>query len=127
MRWVHQYGPELEKRIRPFLKPTNDSHRIDETYIKVKGQWKYLYRCVDSERNTIDFMLSENRNIHAAKRFLKKALSSPHNQSPRVITVDKNPSYPPAIQQLKKVKSLSKETLTDKQNTSIILRLQMKH
>jgi IS6 family transposase len=111
MRWVHQYGPELEKRIRPFLKPTNDSYRIDETYIKVKGQWKYLYRGVDSEGNTIDFMLSENRNIHAAKRFLKKAFSSPHNQSPRVITVDKNPSYPPAIQQLKKEKSLSKQTL----------------
>jgi IS6 family transposase len=56
-------------------------------------------------------MLSEHRNILAAKRFFKKVLSSPHNQSPRVITVDKNPSYPPAIQQLMKEQSLSKETL----------------
>jgi transposase-like protein len=48
MRWVHQFGPELDKRIRPYLKPTNDSFRVDETYIKVKGQSKYLYRAVDS-------------------------------------------------------------------------------
>lgn len=56
-------------------------------------------------------MLSENRDIHAAKLFLKKALSSPHNQSPRVITVDKNPTYPPAIEQLMNEKDLSKETI----------------
>jgi transposase-like protein len=56
-------------------------------------------------------MLSENRDIHAAKRFLKKALSSPHNQSTRVITVDKNPAYPPAIDQLKDEKDLSEETV----------------
>ncbi|MDR4329672.1 IS6 family transposase, partial [Bacillus pseudomycoides] len=48
MRWVHQYGPELDKRIRRYLKQTNDSWRVDETYIKVKGQWMYLYRAVDS-------------------------------------------------------------------------------
>ncbi|PEY99458.1 IS6 family transposase, partial [Bacillus cereus] len=48
MRWVHQYGPELDKRIRRYLKQINDSWRVDETYIKVKGQWVYLYRAVDS-------------------------------------------------------------------------------
>ena len=94
MRWVHEFGPELDKRILPYLKPTNNSYRTDETYIKVKGQWKYLYRAVDSNGNTIDFMLSENRDAPAAKRFFKKALTSPHNQSPRVITVDKNLSLP---------------------------------
>ncbi|MED1270616.1 IS6 family transposase, partial [Bacillus mycoides] len=52
MRWVHQYGPELDKRIRRHLKQTNDSWRVDETYIKVKGQWMYLYRAVDSKGNT---------------------------------------------------------------------------
>jgi IS6 family transposase len=93
------------------LKPTNDSYRVDETYIKVKGQWKYLYRAVDSNGNTIDFMLAAYRDVDAAKRFFKKALSSPHNQSPRVITVDKNPAYPPALQQLMNEKNLSKETL----------------
>ncbi len=47
-RWVQRYAPELDKRCRPYLKPTNDSYRVDETYIKVKGHWKYLYRAVDS-------------------------------------------------------------------------------
>ncbi|MFD0769179.1 IS6 family transposase, partial [Bacillus sp. CGMCC 1.60114] len=61
MRWVHKYGPELDKRIRPYLRRTNDSWRVDETYIKVKGQWMYLYRAVDSEGNTIDFYLSKTR------------------------------------------------------------------
>lgn len=72
MRWVHQYGPELDKRVRRFLKPTTDSYRVDETYIKVKGQWRYLYSAVDSQGQTIDFILSENRDMSAAKRFLKK-------------------------------------------------------
>jgi IS6 family transposase len=111
MRWVHEFGPEINKRIRPFLKPTSDSYRTDETYIKVKGQWTYLYRAIDSKGSTIDFMLSANRDIHAAKRFFKKALSSPHNQLPRVITVDKNPAYPPAIEQLIVEKKLSKGTI----------------
>ena len=78
MRLVHQYGPELDKRIRRHLKQTNDSWRVDETYIKVKGQWMYLYRAVDSEGNTIDFYLSKTRDKKAAKGFFKKALRSFH-------------------------------------------------
>jgi IS6 family transposase len=74
---------------------------MDETYIKVKGKYKYLSRAVDSNGNTIDFMLSARRNKKAAKRFLKKALGSKHNQIPIVITVDKNPAYPPAVNELK--------------------------
>jgi IS6 family transposase len=77
MRWVHEFGPEIAKRIRGYLKPSNDSWRTDETYIKVKGQWKYLYRAVDSMGKTIDFMLSENRDIPAAKRFSQR-LCPPH-------------------------------------------------
>lgn len=61
-RWVLKFAPELDKNIRPFLNPTNDSWRVDETYIEVKGEWKYLYRAVDSEANTLDFMLSAKRN-----------------------------------------------------------------
>jgi transposase, IS6 family len=76
MIWVHRYSPEIEKNIRKHLRPTNDSRKVDETYIKVKGEWKYLYRAVDSDGNTIDFMLSAKRNRKTAKRFLKKALSS---------------------------------------------------
>ena len=106
MRWVHQYSPEIEKKVRRYLRPTNDSWRMDETYIRVKGRWKYLYRAVDSNGNTIDFMLSAKRNKKAAKRFLKKALGPKHNQIPRAITVDKNPVYPPAINELKNDRKL---------------------
>ena len=108
MRWVHQYSPELERKVRRYLKPTNNSWRVDETYIKVKGEWKYLYRAVDSAGNTVDFMLSAKRDKKAAKRFLKKALNSNHNQIPKVITVDKNAAYPPAINELKNDKILPK-------------------
>ncbi|CAG9615133.1 IS6 family transposase ISBwe3 [Bacillus rhizoplanae] len=106
MRWVHQYGPELDKRIRGHLKQINDSWRVDETYIKVKGQWMYLYRAVDSEGNTIDFYLSKTRDAKSAKCFFKKALASSHVSQPRVITVDKNPAYPLAIQELKEEKRM---------------------
>nr|WLE90981.1 hypothetical protein GGBNIMDK_00012 [Bacillus cereus]WLE91173.1 hypothetical protein GGBNIMDK_00204 [Bacillus cereus] len=72
MHWVHQYGSELNMRIRKHFKPTNDSSRVDETYLKIKGKKMYLYRTVDSEGNTIDFYLSQRRNEKAAKGFLKK-------------------------------------------------------
>ena len=109
-RWVLDYAPELDRRCRPHLKSTNDSWRVDETYVKVKKQWKYLYRAVDSEGNTIDFLLSAKRDTNAAKRFFIKALKAPHTQEPRVINVDKNPSYPPATEQLKKSRILSENT-----------------
>ncbi|PAL04645.1 IS6 family transposase, partial [Peribacillus simplex] len=71
-----------------------------------KGQWMYLYRAVDSEGNTIDFYLSESRDKQAAKCFFKKALATSHVCKPRVITVDKNPAYPVAIQELKEEKRM---------------------
>jgi transposase-like protein len=108
MRWIHQYSSEIEKKIRKHLRPTNDSWKVDETYIRVKGKWKYLYRAVDSKGDTIDFMLSSKRNKKAAKKFLQKALSFNHNQMPKVITVDKNPAYPHAIDKLKNDKILPK-------------------
>jgi transposase, IS6 family len=106
-RWVQAYAPELEKRIRPHLRPTNDSYRVDETYVKIKGEWKYLYRAVDSTGQTIDFMLSAKRDARAAKRFFRKMLKAPNHQSPRVINVDQNRSYPPAIEELKEEGVLS--------------------
>ena len=107
-RWVQTYAPELEKRCRAYLKPTNDSWRVDETYIKVKGEWKYLYRAVDTSGNTLDFLLSAKRDARAAERFFRKALKSNHNSSPRVINVDKNAAYPKAIDELKKDQTLPK-------------------
>lgn len=111
-RWVQAYSPELDQRSRLYLRPTNDSWRVDETYVKVKGVWKYFYRAVDSEGNTLDFLLSAQRDAKAVKRFLKKVLKAPHTRSPRVITVDQNAAYPPAIEQLKSDESLSKSTET---------------
>ena len=74
MRWVHQYGHQLDERVRCYLKPVNHYWRVDETYVKVKGQWMYLYRAIESEGNTIDFYLSKPRNIRKRQGFLKKAL-----------------------------------------------------
>jgi transposase, IS6 family len=109
-RWVQAYAPELEKRIRPHLRLTNGSYRVDETYIKIKGKWYYLYRAVDSTGQTIDFMLSAKRNTKAAKRFFRKMLKAPEHQSPRVINVDQNKAYPPAVEELKEEGVLSVAT-----------------
>ena len=92
------YAPELNKRCRPHLKPTNKSYRTDETYIKVKGEDKYLYRAVDSTGQTIDFQLTAKRDTAGAKR---SSRGPPGNGVPRVINVDKNPAYPAAVEALK--------------------------
>ena len=96
-RWVQDYAPELDKRSRPHLKTTNDSWRVDETYVKVRGVWMYLYRAVDSTGQTLDFLLNETRSTRAAKRFFRKALNRPQMAPPRVINVDKNRAYVGAI------------------------------
>jgi transposase-like protein len=88
MRWVHPYAPIIDEKIRKHLEPTNDSWRMDETYIKIKGKNDYLYRAVDSAGNTIDFFVSEHRDKDAAKRFFTKAIKVRLNQQPRVITID---------------------------------------
>ena len=100
-RWIQAYAVELEKRIRPHLHPSNGSWRVDETYVKVKGRWTYLYRAVDNRGQTIDFLLSARRDTAAAKRFFRKALGQPHTVNPRTITVDKNPAYPRAVAEMK--------------------------
>jgi IS6 family transposase len=102
-RWVQRYAPELDQRCRPHLKATNDSYRVDETYIKIKKQWHYLYRAVDSEGHTLDLMLSTTRDAKAAKQFFRKALRAQHTVAPRVITVDKNAAYPSAFEALQQV------------------------
>ena len=101
-RWIQVYAAEMEKRIRPHLRPTNGSWRGNETYFRVKGRWTYLYRAVDSRGQTIDFLLSAKRDVAAAKRFFRKALAQPHTMNPRTITVDKNPAYPKAVSEMKR-------------------------
>ena len=107
-RWVQKYSKELEKKIRPHLRSLGDSWRIDETYIKVKGEWKYLYRAVDRDGNTIDFMLSATRNQTAAYRFFRKILKN--QDSPRVINTDRNAAYPKAFERLKVENVISQST-----------------
>lgn len=109
VRWVQEYSPKLDKRFRPYLRLTNESVRVDETYIKVKGKDRCLYRAVDSEGNTLEFLLTAKRDAQAAKRFFRKALKAIHTCSPRVITIDKNPAYPKAIKELIAEKKLPKE------------------
>ena len=100
-RWVQRYAPELARQLRRRLKPTNDSWRVDETYIRVKGKWVYLYRAVDSSGATIDFLLSAKRDAAAAKRFLAKSLAGENHPAPRVINTDHHAGYPQVIAQLK--------------------------
>src|SRR6266480_312014 len=92
-RWVQHYAPEIEKRIKSYLRPfAPQSWRVDETYIKVKGEWVYLYRAVSADGRTIDFYLSPTRNAHAARRFLGKALKN-SDEMPCVINTDKAGCY----------------------------------
>jgi transposase-like protein len=105
-RWVQRYAPELERRLRAHLKSTNKSWRVDETFVRVKGKWAYLYRAADSTGATIDFLWAAHRDADAPKRFFQKALGSPSHPTPRVINVDKCRCYPPAVKQLKKERQL---------------------
>ena len=100
-RWVQSYAPEIDQRLRPHLKQSNDSWRVDETYVKVRGRWMYLYRALDSTGKTLDFLLNQTRSSRAAKRFFRKVLGRSSVTRPRVINVDKNPSYIGAIRDLK--------------------------
>jgi transposase-like protein len=99
LRWVQRYVPEFEKRWSRYARPVGGSWRCDETYIRVKGRWTYLYRAVDKVRRTIDFYLSEKRDITAAKHFLRKAMKSVG--APRVITLDAYAASHRAVAELK--------------------------
>lgn len=108
-RWVQRYAPEINKRIRPHLKLAGASYRIDETYIKVGKQWKYLYRALDKEGNTIEFMLSAKRDIPAVKRFFMKKMRADHRRLPFSLSVDKHASYPDACTASQEEKVLPKD------------------
>jgi transposase-like protein len=86
----------------------NRSWRLDETYVRVAGKWTYLYRALDSEGNTVDFLLSPHRDRVAAKHFLQLALGRVRHLRPRVINVDGHPAYPSVIAELKQPGQLPK-------------------
>jgi len=86
LRWVVRYVPEFEKCWQAYERPVGDSWRVDETYLKVGGQWMYLYRAVDKQGKTVESYLSRTRDVTAAKAFFRKALK--RHGEPRVITLD---------------------------------------
>ncbi|HEY9283301.1 MAG TPA: IS6 family transposase [Pyrinomonadaceae bacterium] len=96
-RWVQRYAPEINKRMRSHLRVSGTSYRLDETYVKVGTEWKYLYRAVDSKGQTIEFMLSPRGDVSAAKRFFKKVMRADHRRLPFTIGTDKHASYPEAF------------------------------
>jgi len=98
--WVVKYTKLFEKNIHKKKRKTGTSWKLDETYIKVKGKWKYLYRAVDKEGNTIDFLLTSRRNEKAAKRFIKRAMKN--NGVPEKITIDGSAANKTAIQSINK-------------------------
>jgi len=106
-RWVRRFVPLIDQRVRQRKKPVNGSWRMDETYIKLKGKWVYLYRAVDSEGNTIDFLLRSKRDAIAAKAFFKKAFKQ-HGR-PDKVTIDKSGSNKSALD------SFNKDALEDNQ------------
>ena len=108
MRWVQHYVPVFEKRFKKYARPTGSSWRVDETYIRVKGKWTYLYRAVDKQGRTVDFLLSEKRDKAAAKRFFMKAIGN--NQVPAKITLDGYEASHQAVSELKAEGVLSAET-----------------
>src|ERR671922_621351 len=95
-RWVIKYSPQLEEAFHRRKRPVWMSWRLDETYIKVKGIWHYLYRAVDKDGKTIDFLLTEHRDEQAAKRFLTKAIRR-HGGGPETITIDGSAANEAAI------------------------------
>jgi transposase, IS6 family len=101
-RWVNQFAPELEQRLRRYLQPRIPVWRIDETYIRVAGKWTYLYRAVDGRGATVEFYLSETRDVKAAKLFFRKALNDENIMQPLVVVVDGNPTYPIAVRAMKR-------------------------
>ena len=97
-RWTIRFLPLLEKVFRQYKRPVGASWRMDETYIKVKGIWKYLYRAVDKEGNTIDFLLTSKRDKAAAERFFDKSM--PAHGAPEKITMDKSGANKAAIDEI---------------------------
>src|SRR5260370_32433447 len=106
LRWVQHYTPEFEKRWKRYVRPVGGSWRWDETYMKVRGAWMYLYRAVDKAGKTVDFYLSRKRNVAAAKAFLRKAMRG--QRTPTKITFDAYAASHRAVADLKKSGELPK-------------------
>jgi transposase-like protein len=100
MRWVHHYAPEFERRWDRFAQSAGASWRVDETYVKIHGNWVYLYRAVDRAGETVDFRLSPRRDVAAAKAFFRKAIKG-QGASPRTVTLDGYAASHRAVREMK--------------------------
>ncbi len=100
MRWVRRYAPEFEKRWNQFATAIGRSWRVDETYVKIRGNWVYLYRAVDRDGKTVDFRLSAKRDVAAAKAFFKKAIKS-QGRAPHTINLDGYAASHRAVREMK--------------------------
>lgn len=117
-RWGVRYAPQIAENAQTMKRPTAVSWRMDETYLKVKGKWTYLYRAVNRDGNTLDFMLSERRNTAAARRFYKRAIGT--NGLPDRVVIDKSGSN---LADLQRINVILKFTGTGK----LITVLQVKY
>jgi transposase, IS6 family len=105
-RWIQRYAPVFEKRLRSKLRCTGRCWRVDETYVRIAGEWHYLYRAVDAAGQTIDFLLSRTRDAEAARLFFRNAMRDIRHLPPNEIISDGNPSYPLVMEQLKRERTL---------------------
>ncbi len=108
-RWVLAYAPLIERRLRPFRKPHCGSIRVDETYVRIRGEWRYLYRAIDKHGEAVDFLLTARRDLEAAKRFFRKMLKDGPLLSPDRIGTDGAGTYPGAIAAARKEGRLARD------------------
>jgi transposase-like protein len=109
MRWVQRYAPEFERRWNRFARMAGRSWRVDETYVKIRGEWVYLYRAVDRDGKTVDFRLSARRDMAAAKAFFRKAIRA-QGCAPRTITLDGYAASHRAVREMKADGTLPDDT-----------------
>ncbi|HHS8295677.1 TPA: IS6 family transposase, partial [Yersinia enterocolitica] len=95
-RWVLRLVPLITQAARRYKRPVSQKWHIDETYIKIKGQWRYLYRAIDSGGQTVDFLLTRQRDVKAARRFFKQAIS--RHPCPLTVTMDKSSANRKAVE-----------------------------
>jgi transposase, IS6 family len=101
-RWIQRFAAEIEARVRRHLRPCRGPWHVDETYVRIGGGWRYLYRAVDVSGQTIDFLLSAERDLETARRFFRRALGRSDTSHPRTIITDRLVSYREAVRAMKR-------------------------